>query len=212
MGNHISAIAHYLFAPTLLAVSLSAAAQGWEVGGHFGYANNRDSIEETNSYFTAQSIQARINNSDARRRSWLLYLNYPLTRQLAAQLGYADLGSANTRITGTAVEVDPYLAGLGHYPIDTIKGSYLAARYRFPINDMVNITTKGGLYYWQADFTLRHEQRTLTKYDSGFAPMVGIGISLDLTRQLAGVMQWSLYAPDNHKIDVMTLGLAWRFR
>ncbi|HGX92489.1 MAG TPA: hypothetical protein ENK35_04155 [Candidatus Tenderia sp.] len=212
MGNTVSLTRPYLLTPALLAISVSASAGNWEVGGHFGYANNRDGVADTNRYFTAASIQARMKSDDGRRRSWSLYINYPLSGQLSAQLGYADLGGANTSVIGKATEVDPYLNSLSHYPIDNIRGSYLAGIYRFPLNDMVSVSTKGGLYYWQADFTLRSEQRSLIEYRSGISPMLGIGVALTLTRQLAGVVQWDLYAPDGHVIDVMTLGLAWRFR
>ncbi len=212
MRSTTFAICPRLILPALLGASFPASAQEWEVGGRFGYANNRASVEAIDRQFTEQSILARVKSDDGRRRSWSLYIDYTPGKPLSAQLGYADLGSANTRIVGTAAEVEPYLDRLNRYPIDNIRGSYLAAAYRFPLNDMVDVVTRGGLFYWQADFTIQSEQRTLVEYHSGLDPMVGVAVSLKLTRQLAGVMQWDIYTPDGYEIDVMTLGLAWRFR
>ena len=196
----------------LLCVNAQVFAENIVIGGNFGYASNRNDITYLNEYFSDTATQALASNDDNNRKAWLLYLNYPVVPRIAAQIGYADLGGANTFLVGPETEVEPYLERINGYPIDNVKGVFLAATYQIELNDAVNVVAKGGLHYWRADFVIQSHQTRLGFDEEGIDPMVGLGLQLNMTHQLAATTTWELYTPDNHNFDLMTLGLAWRFR
>lgn len=190
----------------------ATAGPAWEIGAKLGYATNRNGIDDLNQFFRDNSMAAVAENSDNSRQAGSLYLNMPLFGQLSAQLGYTDLGSADTLVLGVESVVDPYLNSLEQFPIDTIRGGYLAALYSARLNDMASVITKGGLYYWSARYAIRSFETHRVAYAQGVDLMGGIALRFMLTRRFSATVGWEIYNPDDNTIDFLNIGLIYRLR
>ena len=197
----------------LICCSCSATAgPAWEIGAKLGYATNRKGIDTLNRFFRDNSMAAVADSDDRSRQAGSLYLNIPLFGSLGAQLGYTDLGSADTIVLGVDSVVNPYLDNLERFPIDTIRGSFLAAHYDARLNDMTSVSIRAGLYYWKARYAIRNFETRRVAYGRGIDLMGGIDLRFKLTHRFSATVGWEIYTPDNNTLDFLNLGLIYRLR
>ena len=170
----LSAAAMALALPAMAQMSLSSAY----VGGALGQSKFKDCSGCT----------------DDKDASWGLFAGYQFNRNLAAELGYHDLGSASipgASIDGTAWE----LVGVGAWPF----------------TEQFSVYGKLGGYRGELKGGGTSETNTDLTY--------GLGLQFDLNKSLGFRGEWQRYPGmgggnfgDKTDVDVMRVAALWRFQ
>jgi OOP family OmpA-OmpF porin len=154
-------------------------------------------------FFTASQDNATTNTS------WSMYAGYQFNRYFSLEALYQPLGEY-TRSGSNRGLVDPNLthnAGLGTQvsmsisDTDRLKlqGYALTAVGSYPVADYIYLLGKVGAFYWDATLerSTTFSSSTLNKTwlsketDSGFSPIFGVGLRIDVSRSLSVRGEWS---------------------
>lgn len=173
-----------------LAFAVPAAAQdtGFYVGGAFGQVDFQDFCE---------GISGPGVSCDEKDTAWKILGGYQFNRNLAVELGYANLGEVSASGPG------------GSATVETTAWD-VAAVGSFPVIDKLSVYGKLGLF--RADFEGRSSVgATLDESESGFT--FGIGLRYDVTRNLGVRAEWQRYNEVDGELDadVLSIGAVWRF-
>ncbi len=122
----------------ILIASLITAASAFSMSAHAEGAYAGVSVEKSN--YSIEVIGANVTSTSDKPTGFKLYGGYEFTPNLAAELGYADFGSAKTTFTGGFAEVK-------------VSSWYLAGRGTMPINDKFSVFGKLGVARNKADVT-----------------------------------------------------------
>ena len=155
-------------------------------------------------FFTASQ------DNSSTKSSWALYGGYQFNRYLAIEGLYQPLGEY-TRSGSNKGLVDPNLvkaAGLGFTnsgsisDLDTLtlQGYGLAAVGGYPVANYIYLLGKAGVFYWNGKLdrttiftsnTAAPKHILLSESDSGYSPIFGVGLRIDVSRRLSVRGEWS---------------------
>ncbi len=211
MKRHAPWRALILCSALLLPVASPQAGE-FLLGASAGYGSKRGGVTAINDDFSQQFIQARADSGDENRRAWQLFLDVPLSERLMVRGGYADLGAAHPAVLGSDPRITTYVENLSPLPLDHLKGGFLSALYRIPLNDMVELAPHAGLFYWRADHTVTSQLGQWAENREGVDPTLGLGLHLRLGNRLELILQWQLFKAREERVDALGLGLGWRAR
>ena len=142
-----------------------------------------------------------VTSCDEKDTSWKLSAGYQFHPNIAAEIGYVDLGrySASGLVGAT-----PATLGV------KIKAFEFLAVGIIPFTPQLAGYVKAGGYRWDADVTVAGGGVGLTIGDNGTDFTYGIGVKYDITRNLAARLEWQHYLDT----DVRTFGggVVWNFR
>jgi OOP family OmpA-OmpF porin len=167
-----------------------AAAQdmGFYVGGAFGQVEYQDFCE---------GISGPGISCDEKDTAWKILGGYQFNRNLAVELGYANLGEVSASGFGVSATVEATAFDL-------------VAVGSFPVVDKLSVYGKLGLF--RADFEGRSSVgATLDESENGFT--FGIGLRYDVMRNLGVRAEWQRYNEIDGELDadVLSIGVIWRF-
>lgn len=114
--------------------------------------------------------------------------------QIAVEVFYADLGETSFGSGSTK----------GNTEADSIGGSILVI---FPVSNRFDLFGKVGVHAWDSDFS---SNVGVSDSDDGTDPMFGIGAAYNIN-QVSFSAEYERYELDNVDIDLMSLGVAYRF-
>jgi hypothetical protein len=161
--------------------------------------------------FTGKPIFFTASQDDATTKSsWSMYAGYQFNRYFSVEALYQPLGEY-TRSGSNKGLVDPSLvkdAGLGFTTsgsisdIDSLKlqGYGLTAVGSYPVADYLFLLGKIGAFYWDATLNRSTTFTTntagpkiiqLNETSSGYSPILGVGLRIDISRSLSVRGEWS---------------------
>lgn len=194
---------HSLLSAALVAAAIvppAALAQdaGFYLGGSFGQSKSNDTCDDT----------AGAASCDDNDSAWRVFGGYQFNRFIAAELGYADLGtpaSASGTLSGLAFVADAEitawdLVAVGSYPIG-----------RFSIHG------KLGLYRAETEITGSIAGISRSTSDTNTDITFGAGAGFSITNNLKVRAEWQRYqnvggdSTGEDDIDVLSVGVLWRF-
>ena len=167
---------------------------------------------EYNYLFTGNPIFfTSSHDNTATKSTWTLYGGYQLNRYIAIEALYQPLGEytregSNHGLTDPGKTVD---AGIGAFTslqvkeVDTLKldGYGLSALATIPVANYLFIIGKVGAFYWDGSLDRASSlgpvngknAKTLvsTDHSTGYSPMYGIGLRIDVKRGLSVRADWS---------------------
>jgi OOP family OmpA-OmpF porin len=137
---------------------------------------------------------AQCDDSDT---AWKILGGYRFNRNLAAELGYTDLGEVS--------------AGDGGANTITAEATAfeLVAVGSWPVSNEFSVYGKVGVFRWDVDAT-GTGMFAGSESDSGTDLTFGVGVQYDFTKQLGVRGEWQRYAADED-IDVISIGVVFRF-
>ena len=176
-----------------LAFSAPAAAQdtGFYAGFHLGQATLKDFC----SGLSGPGISC-----DEKDTSWKILGGYQFNRNLALELGYADLGEAT-------------IAGPGIGGTLEATAFEVVAVGMLPVMDKFSLYGKIGIYRGDTEANGLGGSASETNTDLTF----GVGARFDFTRNLGVRAEWQKYQDmgggviGEGDVDVVSVGLLWRF-
>lgn len=178
-----------------------AAAQdvGFYVGAALGQAEHKDAC-------------AGATTCDDKDTAWKIIAGYQFNRNLAVELGYADLGesTASGVVSGVNVSVRAELTAWEVVAVGSL-----------PLMDRLAIYGKLGLFRGEVDLsatgTLGGFTASGSGSDSNTDLTFGFGVRYDFTRNLAVRAEWQRY-PDvggdntgESDVDLLSVGVLFRF-
>jgi OOP family OmpA-OmpF porin len=126
---------------------------------------------------------------------YLLGLGMAVDKNWDVEIGYADLGKNTKTVGSKSISVKDnvfYAAGIGKYAV----------------TDAFNVYGKLGLGFNSAEATATDGATSKTAKDSATKVLYGVGASYNFTKQIAGVIDYTVYAADIH---FLSAGLRFGF-
>jgi OOP family OmpA-OmpF porin len=174
-----------------LAFSGPAAAQdmGFYIGGAIGQAEANGACD---------GISGPGISCDEKDTAWKVLGGYQFNRNLAVELGYANLGEVSASGAGTTVTAEATAWDL-------------VAVGSLPLMDQLSVYGKIGLF--RADVELSSNVPGVSGDDSESGLTFGVGLRFDVMRNLGLRLEWQRYQEidDDTDVDVLSLGVIWRF-
>ena len=192
-----------LLGAAMAASSPAALAQapgdmGWYVGGALAQAE----VELDCTGTTA------CDDSDS---SWKIFAGYQFNRNFAVELGYGDLGQVTASTPSIGI-IPP-----ANVAIESTVWELVAVGM-LPLAERFSLFGKLGLYRADTDIEVNFVGLgSVTDSDSNTDLTFGIGVRFDVTPRLGVRLEWQRYSGvaaadfDEGDVDVMSLGVAWRF-
>jgi OmpA-OmpF porin, OOP family len=148
---------------------------------------------------------------DDKDSSWKIFAGYQFNRNFALEFGYTDLG-----------EVTASTPAIGFIPPASVAIEStvweLVAVGMLPLAERFSLYGKLGLYRADTDIEVNFVSLgSVTDSDSNTDLTFGIGVRFDITPRLGVRLEWQRYSSvsaadfDEGDVDVMSLGVAWRF-
>ena len=179
-----------------LASSIALAQDaGFYAGGHIGQSNFRSSCD---------GIAGPGVTCDDEDTAWKVLGGYQFNRNLAAEVGYADLGEVSARGPGGTAGAEASaleLVGVG----------------MLPLGERFSLYGKAGIYRGEVDGRVDTFALTGGASETNNDITYGVGARFDLTQRVALRAEWQRYpeigGPDTGEddIDVLSLGALFRF-
>jgi len=196
----------------------NAVAGEWNVGGGFGYASGDTGTGELNHDLTARGLNATASSSDDSRTAWQLYFGYNYTPSWGVEVAYVDLGDVSTRFTGTATDIDAFLAASSDIHPNTAQGLQLSGVYHYPLKFLPQLQAEArlGAFAWQSKYTLNGVTSSRSVDERGTDITYGLGLSLGLDQirwmppGFSATLNWDRTGVDGEPIDLLTLGLRYQ--
>jgi len=161
--------------------------------------------------FTGRPIFFRASQDNgSTKSSWILYAGYQFNRYLAIEGLYQPLGDYSRSGSNKGL-VDPNLVKAAGFRLTTsasisdldkltLQGYGLTAVGGYPVANYMYLLGKVGAFYWSGKLdrtivftpnSLASETRLESESDSGFSPIIGLGLRIDVSRRLSVRGEWS---------------------
>ena len=205
-----------------LMISFNASAEGkpfydgFYAGGSLGFSNIDAPIgpSDVDAAFAANGVTTTTEVDD-NGLGWRLFGGYNLNKYLGFEIAYVDLNELETETTSSspfvsttnvAAEVDGFtFAGIGKYPV----------------TETFNIFGKVGAFVWDVEgaasvtiggTTLAIPASLSSLLDNdGTDIMFGFGADFELMENVGIRAEWERYEVDNTDIDLVSIGVEYRF-
>lgn len=162
-----------------------------------------------NYLFTGRPAFTSSQDNSSQTTNWALYGGYQFNRYFSIEALYQPLGTY-TRSGSNRGLVDPNLAQAAGFNAQTfltisttdtleLKSYGLTALGSFPVANYIYLLGKVGAYYWDGKLdraslvksaTLNKKVNT-TESGSGFSPIFGVGLRIDVSRSLSVRGEWA---------------------
>jgi len=198
----------------------NAIAGEWNIGANYGVATGDTGTSDLNKDLAAQGLNATADSSDDTRTAWTLYMGYDFLPNWGVEGGYVDLGEVTTSFSGTATDIDTFLAASSDIHPNTAQGWQLSGVYYYPFEALPQLKAKArvGAFFWESDYTLHGVTAFRNVDESGTDISFGLGLKWMLDQfdwtppGLSANVNWDRYSIDGEPIDLFSVGLAYRFR
>jgi len=182
-------LGYFILAVLFSALSLGSAPafsqdQGFYAGASFGKSDLKDAC-------------TGLPNCDDSDTTLGIFGGYQFNRHFGAEIGYTDLGKASASSGAASATLEA--KGLEFLAVGTI-----------PLNQQFSLYGKLGLFMWDADIRVSGPATVLTS-DDGTDLTIGFGARYSFTKNLAAQLQWQRYDLDNFDVDVISVGILFRF-
>lgn len=164
---------------SMSAVAHAGAASGPYIGGNIGYNTGADGDSLSTSCGTAGVSCRDLGDTED---VWSVYGGYPLSPNLAAELGYTDLiytARAEESTDGTATSRGQQES----------KGVSLSLKGMYPVMDKLDVYGKLGAFFWESDMRATAGSAS----DSGTSPTVGVGLEYAINDNFDVRAGWDRY-------------------
>jgi len=196
----------------------NAVAGEWNVGGRLGQASGDTGTSELNNDLAARGLNATASSTDDTRTAWQLYFGYDFTPDWGLEAAYVDLGDVSTRFTGTALDIDAFLAASSNSHPNTAQGLQLSGVYHYPLKFMPQLQAEArlGAFAWQSKYTLNGVTSSRSVDERGTDITYGLGLALGLDQirwmppGFSVTLNWDRYGIDGEPIDLLSLGLRYQ--
>ena len=160
--------------------------------------------------FTGPNRFSSSSNNSSTNSTWVLYAGYTFNRYLSLEALYQQMGDFTrqgengSRVDGTLARAVGLPSGyLNVSDIDrlTLDGYGITALATLPLDNYMSIFARFGGFYWSgkldrsitATSTLVSKATNIitTETKSGLSPMFGIGLKVDVTRNVSLRGEWS---------------------
>lgn len=191
----------------LAAQAQAATTPGLYVGANTGISLANHHTAGLDGAVANQGVNVTSGNSDKQDTAWGLTLGYDINPNLAVEAGYVNLGSMGYQSNAAAGAVVGSLKS---------QGLTLAAKGTLPLANGFAAYGKVGLIDARTDLrTSGLATRNTREYS--VSPLVGLGVSYDLTPQVATQLEWNHYSDlggastSEASYNTVSVGLRYRF-
>lgn len=167
-----------------------------------------------NNDLLSRNISAQASSNDVKRMAQQLFVGYDFMPNWGVELGYVDLGDVEVSISGTIQGLNDFRDQAEDIYPQTAKGWQLSGVYHHPISGKFQFISKAGIYQWTSDYTL--DVGTTPRNVSEDGTDFSIGFGFEAGRWIAqsgfvGRVNWDLYQVDGESVNVIALGVSYRF-
>ena len=178
------------------AVAFTGPALAQDMGFYAGLSIGQSSADVDCTGF------ASCDDSDS---AWKIFGGYQFNRNLAAELGYTDLGEFTATGPGISAAVEA-------------TAFELSAVGTFPIADKFSIFGRIGMYMADTELSATVGGTSGSVSDDNTGLTFGIGVRYDFTRNLGVRAEWQKYSDvggddvgGESDVDVISIGVVWKF-
>ena len=181
---------YFTLAILFSALSLGSAPafsqdQGFYAGASFGKSDLKDAC-------------TGLPNCDDSDTALSIFGGYQFNKHFGAEIAYTDVGKASASSGANAATLEA-------------KGFEFLAVGTIPLNQQFSLYGKLGLFMWDADIRTSGPGVTVLTSDDGTDLTIGFGARYSFTKNLAAQLQWQRYELDNFDVDVISVGILFRF-
>ncbi|MCZ6598344.1 MAG: outer membrane beta-barrel protein [Planctomycetota bacterium] len=141
---------------------------------------------------------------------WKVFAGYRFEQPFAVEVGYTDLGTVESVITGAVADFDQFLKDVSDIHPFLGEGVTLSAVW-YPIqtDSMVALIRVGG-WYWEADVDIRAASGERIEIDEdGIDLLFGVGAIWNVAEDLSFRAEYERYIIDHENADFFTLGIQY---
>ena len=183
------------------------------VGSQWGVARSNASAADLDAALQSQGFDVAITLSDRSRSAWRAYAGRQLLEHFAVEAGYVDLGEISATFSGTVADIDALLRSANALQPPSAEGVDVAAVFSCAPTSRLELQARAGVFFWDADFITRNgDVTTVRRKEDGMDGLLGVGAELRLVGQLSARADAVWYGVGSDHIDLMSIGLTYRWR
>ncbi|PUA29406.1 MAG: hypothetical protein B0W54_02110 [Cellvibrio sp. 79] len=181
------------------------------IDASFNRAFGNVDASDMNNRMAELGYEANASVSGQDRNAWDATFGYRLKDYLDLELGYTDLGTVRTNLSGNVVDINDYLNSANVVHPRSATGFNLALRGRFYLNDHLFLYGRAGVLWADSRYvaTAAIEKEKRSKKDESF--FGGIGVQYELNPRWSLHVHGSAYRIEDESIKALGLGIAYRF-
>jgi len=153
---------------------------------------------------------SEVTNFDDEDFAWKTYLGYRFDRPFAIEGGWVELGEITSDITTTDPDTQSFLDQVESVHPKFGAGPFLGARYYVIDNDRFHIGVGGGVWWWNAQVTVRSSGEKMDPKRDKLDGYFGVNAIWDFTDRLSIRAEYERYYLDEFEADVFMAGLQYR--
>lgn len=178
------------------------------LNAHAGFANSNVNVEDVQSAFDRQGLNATVLSVDDTRHGFGIGVGYEISPAWSAELNYLDLGQVDVKFSSTQA-----INTLEKVHPESGDGFTLSGLYRHALDDKAQVRIRAGLFNWQADYKTTNGAGNPngSDSDSGTDFYWGVGFAYQLTKYLSITTEMQSIEFDRDKTDYLRTGIEWRF-
>ena len=192
-----------------LCLPLSAMAEGLYLNAKLGMAAGSSNASELNRQINALGLNATATSSDDSRSAWGLGVGFRYTPRLSLELGYVDLGSVETSLSGTAVDVATFVSSVSDIHPQSATGWEMSVNYNHPLAEKVSLNLRGGVFHWDSRYTLDGGSVSRTLNANGSSMSFGVGAEMEVFANTRMGINYDRYDVDGEEVGLVSVGLRY---
>lgn len=195
-----------------VACAQSEEINAFYLGALIGQAQGEVGATEMNARMASLGYDANARVDGQNRTAWTLYAGYQWNAYLGVELGYRDLGEVETRLTGTAVDINDYLTSANTVHPRSADGYTFALHGRYALTDNAHVFIRGGLFYIRSQYNATGQGQQARRRDEDRQGFWGLGYSHALNEHWELRLSWEHFKVEDENISAWGLGIKYQFR
>lgn len=132
-----------------------------------------------------------------------LFAGYGFNQYIAAELAYYNFAEASVGGQETAPGSGQFVSASAE-----MSGFALSAVGSYPLGKHALIFARAGMMNWDADISLGTSKAS----NDGTDALLGLGAAYEISKGLLVQAEWETVQSDNPEVDVLSIGMTFRFR
>ncbi len=170
------------------------------------------STQDRNNRLSELGVNVDAKLDDRSETAWRVLGGWQFAKNFAVEAGFTDLGTFKTVYEGRAQDIVTFLEDANRGLPHSAYGAEVSLVVNYPVFENLSLTGRLGGFFWNSEYEVEASNGVTAKHDDdGFDVLPGAGLEYSFASRVAVPAAWSHYDVDGENLNVVSLGVKYRF-